>query len=397
MRHQVMLILSILLLTSGLMIGCSGEDIIKPTPTQPFVAITYPADLFQLTGPDTIRALANDPDGIASVSFLVDGIVTYVDDTPPYSWFWNTDYWVDADQYTLTLVALDAVGDLAATDPIVIRMPVFSFGPVLVSPTIETDIDLGDVTFNWRSFPGASEYELDIALFDPQKAIDTTLTVTDTTATVTLLEDGHGRWMVRALDADGHRSRWSQDHSITVGNPSFYQFPATVEILMDNFEVAYTRLDAAGYRDLLDTRFQFYYTDDTDHDYATEVRIIENMLSGNPPTNPGPFGGFNGIRSIEVDKLLPLEAWENVSASHPDFGGIPGAKRGFYDLNFIFHHDAGTITISSAQFFYAVPVQTVVDGTVRTAWKLLGQTDLLVSLQLADEGMSWSQLKSLFL
>ena len=156
-----------------------------------------------------------------------------------------------------------------------------------------------------------------------------------------------------------------------------YVFASTVDKLMDNFKLAYARLDPAKYRDMLDTRFQFYYSTGEDpHDYTTEVRIAENMFSGNPPTNPDPNSTNDGIRSVEVDKLLPLEPWQNISASHPDFGGIVGAKRGYFDVKFIFHHDAGTITVASTQFFYAVPVQTVVDGEARTEWKLLGQEDI---------------------
>lgn len=159
-------------------------------------------------------------------------------------------------------------------------------------------------------------------------------------------------------------------------NPPEYVFASTAEKLMQNFSTAYTRLDAATYRDMLDTRFQFYYTDGSDHDYNTEVRIAENMFSGDPPTNPGNGSTNNGIRSVNVDKILPLEGWVNVSASHPDFGGISGAKRGFYDVQFIFHHDAGTITVTSTQFFYAVPLQIIVDGETKTEWKLLGQEDI---------------------
>lgn len=153
-------------------------------------------------------------------------------------------------------------------------------------------------------------------------------------------------------------------------------FASTVEKLMQNFSTSFTRLDDVSYTALLDNRFKFYYEYGTDHDYATEVRITENMFSGNPPTNTDPGSTNSGIRSVDVDKILPLESWQPVSASHPDFGGIAGAKRGFYDVVFIFHHDAGTITVSCTQFFYAVPVTTMVGGEAKTEWKLLGQEDI---------------------
>ena len=155
-----------------------------------------------------------------------------------------------------------------------------------------------------------------------------------------------------------------------------FVFASTVQKLMKNFELAYSQMNATEYRDMLDLRFQFYYLDGTEHDYNTEVRIIENMFSGNPPTNPNPDSTNNGIRSVNVVTMDEVEAWRPISASHPDFGGIPQAMRGYYNVQLVFHHDAGTITVTSQQFFYAVPVSVIVDGQSKTEWKLLGQEDI---------------------
>lgn len=168
----------------------------------------------------------------------------------------------------------------------------------------------------------------------------------------------------------------------------------TVEELMAFFVASYADMDGAKYRDLLDSRFHFFYTDGEDHDYDAEQRIIGNIFSGNPPTNPPPYSWHQGIRSIEFDMLRIQGAWAPVDVAHADFGSIPGAMRGYFEIFVIFHHDAGTITISSGQLFYAVPVERLVGGATITEWKLLGQED--VAVKASDEDLSWSELKSLF-
>jgi len=155
-----------------------------------------------------------------------------------------------------------------------------------------------------------------------------------------------------------------------------FVFASTVQKLMQNFRTAYTELNASEYSYLLDTDFQFYYTDGTVHDYNVEVRIIENMFSGSPPTNPGEGSNNTGIRSVQFQKLDEVEIWDDISASHPDFGGRPQAQKAIYDVQVIFNVDEGTITVTSQQAFYAVPVSVVVDGQTKTEWKLLGQEDI---------------------
>jgi hypothetical protein len=153
-------------------------------------------------------------------------------------------------------------------------------------------------------------------------------------------------------------------------------FASTVQKLMQNFVTAYTERNASAYRDMLDTRFQFYYTDGTSHDYTTEVTIIENMFSGAAPSSPPPGSTASGIRSIQFDTLDEVEIWKDIPASHPDFGGIPQAQIGYYNVKVVFHVDDGTITVTSQQYFYAVPVSVNVGGQMKTEWKLLGQEDI---------------------
>ncbi len=173
-----------------------------------------------------------------------------------------------------------------------------------------------------------------------------------------------------------------------------FPFADSADVLMENFARAYGELDAVEYRDMIDSRYRFYDVESANHNAVTEIRIIEAMFSGNPPTNPAPGSTAAGIRSVEVVRCSLLEPWVEVSESHPDFGGVAGARRGFFDTHMKFLHDSGNITVNTHQFFYAVPVTVIADGVSKTEWKMLGQED--VELKAGNEDMSWSGLKFLF-
>jgi len=176
--------------------------------------------------------------------------------------------------------------------------------------------------------------------------------------------------------------------------PAVEDFAESTAELMLNFRAAYAEMDDESYVDLLDDRFAFYYTDGLVHDATLETMIIANMFSGNPPTNAVPGFNIHGFRAIEVRKFDLVEIWADVSESHPDFGSIAGAMKALYDVQIVFHHDDGTLTMSSQQIFYAVSFDVTEGGEVKTCWRLLGQED--IPFKAGNEDMSWSGIKTLF-
>jgi len=86
----------------GPVVGGSG------TPT---VSITAPANGATVKGTVNVQATASDPDGIAKVEFLDNGVLKYTDMSAPYSWSWDTvPLTVAEGAHTITARAYDGVG-----------------------------------------------------------------------------------------------------------------------------------------------------------------------------------------------------------------------------------------------------------------------------------------------
>lgn len=151
-----------------------------------------------------------------------------------------------------------------------------------------------------------------------------------------------------------------------------YADATTPTILVDNFKIAYQTMDIDGYENMLDNRFQFIFIEgegpSATFNKQEDVSSTRNMFSGEPHTNPD--GQYSrGISSITVETLNILEQWDDVSAAHPYFGDIEGAKKALYEVRFVLYHDNGTITVDSNQMFFAAP-----DG--EGTWFMVGQQDL---------------------
>ena len=75
----------------------------------PVLSITAPAEGASVSGMVTIEATASDPDGIASVQFLVDGAPVGSDTSAPFEAVWDTTSTFDS-AHTITARATDTVG-----------------------------------------------------------------------------------------------------------------------------------------------------------------------------------------------------------------------------------------------------------------------------------------------
>jgi len=159
--------------------------------------------------------------------------------------------------------------------------------------------------------------------------------------------------------------------------------------LMANFNDVYSEMDIAGYRDLLDDRFLFFFNNGgTLWTKDEDLISTGNMFSGEALTNSDGVL-TSAISEIVVDQLLIRGVWEPVLASHSHFGDIPGVQMAVYQIRFVFMHPSGTMTVESDQIFYAVPITA--DGV--TQWSLIGQADVASK---SIEHFSWSNIKALF-
>lgn len=127
--------------TSGNESTCSNEppgaaalpdppDTIPPT-----VSISSPSNGASVRGTITVIAAASDNVGVASVDFLLDGILQATDNTSPsFSWSWNTTT-ASGGSHTLTAIARDAAGNPATSSPISVTVDNSAPTVTMTAPT----------------------------------------------------------------------------------------------------------------------------------------------------------------------------------------------------------------------------------------------------------------------
>jgi hypothetical protein len=169
--------------------------------------------------------------------------------------------------------------------------------------------------------------------------------------------------------------------------PCFETADATVAA----FRIAYQDQDLAGYRDdLLAPGYEFVLHPQAVVDfelpsdvftYADEVAIAEAMFSGQPNS----LGEV--LASVDVEAFRPEGQWQNVEASDPNFGDVPGALVRAYSVQIYFNIEGDQrYEVSGSQLVY-------VTGDF---CHLLGQVDLTMDGK-GVEGASWSDVKALWL
>jgi len=95
---------------------------IKVDNTNPTVSITNPLNNSKVEGVVTIKANANDNEGIDRVEFFVDNVLLGKDTIFPYELLWNTDNYTYSSVHTIKAIAYDKVGNYAESDIITVTI-----------------------------------------------------------------------------------------------------------------------------------------------------------------------------------------------------------------------------------------------------------------------------------
>ena len=94
------------------------QDDIHPT-----AVIIEPASGQTVSGNVTIEALATDNEGIERVEFYINTDMVYIDSIgPDYNYTWNTDSLTDDEDYIISLIAYDLVGNDGPSTPITVHL-----------------------------------------------------------------------------------------------------------------------------------------------------------------------------------------------------------------------------------------------------------------------------------
>jgi hypothetical protein len=115
-RWRVWLLIAALV---SLAAGCSDDN---GDQTLPAVAITAPLNGITVSGQVLIEVTASDAGGILRVLFACDGDELGEDDTPPYSWDWDSAPFADGGNHSLLAAAEDRAGNIAYSEYVVVRV-----------------------------------------------------------------------------------------------------------------------------------------------------------------------------------------------------------------------------------------------------------------------------------
>lgn len=89
--------------------------------TPPSVAITFPISGATVVGVVTVAVEAADPGGIVLVGFKLDGAIKRSDQTPPYTWSWDTAL-SSVGPHTLVAIAKDGAGNVGTSQPVAVTV-----------------------------------------------------------------------------------------------------------------------------------------------------------------------------------------------------------------------------------------------------------------------------------
>jgi hypothetical protein len=114
-RWRVWLLIAALVVLAA---GCSDDD---EDQTLPAVVITEPINGITVSGQVLIEVTASDAGGILRVLFACEGDDLGEDDTPPYSWDWDSTPYADG-EVNLLAAAEDRAGNIAYSEYVVVRV-----------------------------------------------------------------------------------------------------------------------------------------------------------------------------------------------------------------------------------------------------------------------------------
>jgi len=146
-------------------------------------------------------------------------------------------------------------------------------------------------------------------------------------------------------------------------------FPATPDLLMENFRVAYGTQDLAAYAAMLHPDFEFERHGGEIYDRELELKIAARMFSGEDYVKPGRT--IAGVAKIEVDVFEGLGEWVAVSSRGREVLGRT------YQVKIRFlRTDGGVLSVDGQTSFEIV--QDALQGPhddVRDGWLILRQVD----------------------
>ncbi len=160
------------------------------------------------------------------------------------------------------------------------------------------------------------------------------------------------------------------------------QFPDSEDKLMANFQYIYETMDYQEFRKMLDPNYITVLQQSTQTDFPDvgetldleeELRIHDRMFSKQDVTDP--LGNLiAGVQTIQFQTFQRVGVW----ATSPANDTIPNARYALYSVQFLFDRgqENSTLKVTGNIKFYVTSRDSIVNGTPKPYFRMVGQVDL---------------------
>ncbi len=96
------------------------DNVVNPDIVPPVASIFYPASGQNISGTIDIQISTSDNEGVSYVIFFINGIESYIDESQPYLYTWNTNLEIEDSEHTIAAASCDNFGNCTLTSPITV-------------------------------------------------------------------------------------------------------------------------------------------------------------------------------------------------------------------------------------------------------------------------------------
>lgn len=198
------------LIVCGLMTGCGSSDTLDRIP--PDVEVIEP-EQDEIGAPISISVNATDNVGVVGVSLYVDGVFLERKTSPPYTFYWYSDFWGDGKEHLLSASALDPAGNIGTSKSVSVDVMKTSRPAVdVISPINRAVIGQQKITLKWKPIENTTSYTVRVS---DSEAMDLFIVDEKTDKdflTIELPEEKTYWWKVQPTTIGNIFGGWGKNH-----------------------------------------------------------------------------------------------------------------------------------------------------------------------------------------
>ncbi|MFA6468175.1 MAG: Ig-like domain-containing protein [Bacteroidota bacterium] len=206
MRHTLLFFA----LLFSILVGCSTPDNIDRIP--PEVRVNEPEN-DDVGEPISIGVTATDNDAVVGVSLYIDGVFLEKKSSPPYTFYWYSDYWGDGRSHRISAIAVDPTGNAGYSSAVDVDVMRTTKPQVqIVSPQQHSVITDSLITLKWLPIENTISYTVQISDTTSMEYLIIDAKTTANEMTVNLPKENSYHWRVLPTTIGNIFGGWSKEY-----------------------------------------------------------------------------------------------------------------------------------------------------------------------------------------